>query len=398
MKIVIKVLIFLILLITFNLSAHQRSESYSKWIIDEQEENFSLNIVFTIRLSNLNRIEAPLEKGWESRISKHVISSIKPTSDCMAEGSPRIVISPQSDLLKISWFLSCFNNISEIRNDAFFEKDQTHSHIARIIYDGNLSLEKLFTNQVRSWKLDKNLTSNQGFKSSSFKDYVSLGIKHISTGYDHLAFIFGLLLLNQRPKKLFLAVTGFTLGHSLTLALAVLNYVKPVNTFIEALIGFSIALVGFEFLLRKTNQKSLYIKYLFFSLLLFITLYSLLTNGRYFLGLLGLFLFTICYLVLASKNFSNYFSLFIASAFGLIHGFGFGGFLFDIGFPDERLIPALFGFNIGVEIGQLFALSVFILLSFLIYRFKVNNKEIIAPILASLLVALGTSWFIDRII
>ena len=384
------------------LSAHQRSESYSKWVIVKEEDNYSVSVSFTIRLSNLNKLEGPLIRGWENRISSYVISSFTTDPNCFRRDEARVVSSREDDIVKISWLFLCESNLQEIQNNVFFDKDPSHSHIARLESEGNLSTEKLFTNEARNWKIENGLSSKQNSKSSSFKDYISLGIKHISTGYDHLAFLFGLLLLNQRLKTLLLAITGFTLGHSLTLSLAALNYVKPVSGFIEALIGFTIALVGFEFLLRQSRQSLNYISPLICVLSLFFLLYFFISDGRYILGILGLFLFTICYLTLVSKNSSYFFSLFIASIFGLIHGFGFGGFLYEVGFSDENLLKALFGFNLGVEIGQLLAIGLFLIIGLAIIQLNSRHqkyiKSYINPILATLLVSLGTYWFLDRII
>ena len=399
---VFKILVLLLISSSLYLSAHQRSESYSKWVIDKGEDNYSVNVSFTIRLSNLNKLEGPLTKGWEDRISSYIISSFTTDSNCIQNNEVRVVTSREDDIVKISWLFLCESNLKEIQNNVFFDKDPAHSHIARLDSYGNLSTEKLFTSQARNWKIENDLSTKENSKSSSFKDYISLGIKHISTGYDHLAFLFGLLLLNQRFKTLLLAITGFTLGHSLTLSLAALNYVKPVSGFIEALIGFTIALVGFEFLLRQSQQSLNYINPLICVLSLFFLLYFFISDGRYILGILGLFLFTICYLTLVSKNISYFFSLFIASIFGLIHGFGFGGFLFEIGFSEENLLKALLGFNLGVEIGQLLAIGLFLIIGLAIIQLNSRHqkyiKSYINPILATLLVSLGTYWFLDRII
>ena len=397
-----KISLLLLISSSLYLSAHQRSESYSKWVTVKGEDNYSMSVSFTIRLSNLNKLEGPLIRGWENRISSYVISSFTTDPNCFRRDEARVVSSREDDVVKISWLFLCESNLQEIQNNVFFDKDPSHSHIARLESEGNLSTEKLFTNEARNWKIENGLSSKQNSKSSSFKDYISLGIKHISTGYDHLAFLFGLLLLNQRFKTLLLAITGFTLGHSLTLSLAALNYVKPVSGFIEALIGFTIALVGFEFLLRQSRQSLNYINPLICVLSLFFLLYFFISDGRYILGILGLFLFTICYLTLVSKNFSYFFSLFIASIFGLIHGFGFGGFLFEIGFSEENLLKALFGFNLGVEIGQLLAIGLFLIIGLAIIQLNSKQqkyiKSYINPILATVLVSLGTYWFLDRII
>ena len=392
--------LLVILLFTFSLDvfSHQRSESYSKWSVEEDENDTLVNVAFTIRLSNLNKLESPLVGEWEDRISAYIISSFTTDSDCLQESKHRVMTSRADDIFRVSWTLSCNQMLEEIKTNVFFDRDPTHSHIARYIYDLNLSTEKLFTTQTKTWNLKDIYSSKESSVNSSFKEYVLLGIKHISTGYDHLAFLFGLLLLNQRLKRLVLAITGFTLGHSLTLSLAVLDLVRPVNSFIEALIGFSIALLGLEFLIRHSKSNSTYVKNISYFLFLFLLLYFIFSGGSNSLGLLGLFIFSFCYLTLVSKNLSSFFSLFIASIFGLIHGFGFGGFLFEVGFSEDNILKTLFGFNLGVEIGQLMAMSLFILIIFGISKLDIKNKEYINPLLATFLVTLGTYWFVYRVI
>ena len=392
--------LLVILLFTFSLDvfSHQRSESYSKWSVEEDENHTLVNVAFTIRLSNLNKLEGPLVGEWEDRISAYIISSFTTDSDCLQESKHRVMTSRADDIFRVSWTLSCNQMLEEIKTNVFFDRDPTHSHIARYIYDLNLSTEKLFTTQTKTWNLKDIYSSKESSVNSSFKEYVLLGIKHISTGYDHLAFLFGLLLLNQRLKRLVLAITGFTLGHSLTLSLAVLDLVRPVNSFIEALIGFSIALLGLEFLIRHSKSNSTYVKNISYFLFLFLLLYFIFSGGSNSLGLVGLFVFSFCYLTLVSKNLSSFFSLFIASIFGLIHGFGFGGFLFDVGFSEDNILKTLFGFNLGVEIGQLMAMSLFILIIFGISKLDIKNKEYINPLLATFLVTLGTYWFVYRVI
>lgn len=397
-KIILSLLIILLFTFSLDVFSHQRSESYSKWSVEEVENDTLVNVAFTIRLSNLNKLEGPLVGEWEDRISAYIISSFTTDSDCLQEGKHRVMTSRADDIFRVSWTLSCNQILEEIKTNVFFDRDPTHSHIARYIYDSNLSTEKLFTTQTKTWNLKDIYSSKESSVNSSFKEYVLLGIKHISTGYDHLAFLFGLLLLNQRLKRLVLAITGFTLGHSLTLSLAVLDLVRPVNSFIEALIGFSIALLGLEFLIRHSKSNSTYVKNISYLLFFLFLLYFIFSEGSNSLGLLGLLVFSFCYLMLVSKNLSSFFSLFIASIFGLIHGFGFGGFLFEVGFSEDNILKTLFGFNLGVEIGQLMAMSLFILIIFGISKLDIKNKEYINPLLATFLVTLGTYWFVYRVI
>jgi len=398
-KFKISLLIFSLLLLALSseLSSHQRSESYSKWVVEEQGNESLISISFSIRLSNLNRLEGPLTGDWQKRVSDKITSSFSTNTECSFEEKPISVTSKQDDIFRISWALLCSSELEKINTAIFFNQDPTHSHIARYIYSSDLSIEKLFTSQTRVWNL-KDIKLEKNTVNSSFKEYVLLGMKHISTGYDHLAFLLGLLLLNQGIRRLLLAITGFTLGHSLTLSLAVVDLVRPVGSFVEALIGYSIALLGLEFLIRRRKDSSVYIYSAASFLALFLLLYLVFFKGSFTLGLFGLFLFSICYFILVKDDRSIFFSLIIASIFGLIHGFGFGGFLFEVGFSEDNLLRALFGFNLGVEAGQIMAIILFLSSFYVLKKLKIMNQSYSNPILATFLVSLGTYWFVYRII
>ena len=396
-KISLIIFALLLLALSLDLSSHQRSESYSKWVVEKQGNESLISIAFTIRLSNLNRLEGPLIGEWQKRVSDKITSSFSTNTECSVEEKPISVTSKEDDIFRVSWTLLCSSELEKINTAIFFNQDPTHSHIARYIYSSNLSIEKLFTSQTRTWNLE-DIKSEKNAVNSSFKEYVLLGIKHISTGYDHLAFLLGLLLLNQGVRRLLLAITGFTLGHSLSLSLAVLDFVRPVGSFIEALIGYSIALLGLELLIRRSKDSSVYIYSVASFLALFFLIYLVFFDGSFALGLFGLFLFSICYFILAKDDHSIFFSLVIASIFGLIHGFGFGGFLFEVGFSKDNLLKTLFGFNLGVELGQIMAISLFILFILGLRKLDIKNNLFIDPLLATFLVCLGTYWFVYRII
>ena len=206
---ILRILILCLIFFTFSLSAHQRSESYSKWTISQFQENFLVNVIFTIRLSNLIKLEGPLTNKWEERVSTYIISSFTTQSDCFQRGKYRVSTSRKDDFVKISWTYSCKTYLQHIKNNVFFDKNRTHSHIARVISESGLSTEKLFTSQARNWTLEDAQSTPQDSKSTSFKEYVLLGVQHISTGYDHLAFLLGLLLLNQRFKSLLFSYNRF---------------------------------------------------------------------------------------------------------------------------------------------------------------------------------------------
>ncbi len=140
-----------------------------------------------------------------------------------------------------------------------------------------------------------------------FQYYILLGIKHILSGADHLMFVLALVLLVRRQRKLIRTVTAFTVGHSVTLSLAALELVSVPAPPVEAVIAMSIVLLASE-LLRNPSAPS----------------------------------------TLTRRH-----PEFIAAGFGLFHGLGFARALGEIGLPQGAIPLALFGFNVGVEIGQL---------------------------------------------
>ncbi len=135
--------------------------------------------------------------------------------------------------------------------------------------------------------------------------YLALGVEHIALGLDHLLFVLGLVLVVGRDRRrLLLAITGFTLAHSLTLAASTLGLAALPQGPVEACIALSIVLLALEIVDERP------------------------TLTRRWPGL-------------------------VAFAFGLLHGFGFAGALQEIGVPPDRAWVSLLGFNLGVEVGQL---------------------------------------------
>jgi len=140
--------------------------------------------------------------------------------------------------------------------------------------------------------------------------YLLLGIEHIWAGVDHLLFVTGLLLLAKKPRRIALAVTGFTLAHSITLSLSALGIVRLPLPPIEAGIALSIL-----FLAREVTQPQ-------------------------------------------SQSFAHRYPLAVSSLFGLLHGFGFAAALREAGLPQKEIPTALLFFNAGVEVGQLVFIAI----------------------------------------
>ena len=135
--------------------------------------------------------------------------------------------------------------------------------------------------------------------------YTYQGVKHIWEGIDHLLFVACLMLVAGRGRKLLATITGFTVAHSLTLALSTLNIITIPIPPVEAVIALSIVFLAVE--IAKGNQNSLTYRY----------------------------------------------PMTVSSSFGLLHGFGFAAVLNEVGLPANEIPIALLFFNIGVELGQI---------------------------------------------
>jgi hypothetical protein len=230
---------------------------------------------------------------------------------------------------------------------------------------------------------------------TSLAGYLALGVEHILTGWDHLAFVLALLLLAGSVGEVAALVTSFTVAHSVTLVLATLGLVRPESGAVEALIGFSIALVAAEngWLLGGRGRG---IPLAVTMGLVALALAPVGAVGRP--ALLGLALFSLCHFALLARSpRPARLRAAVAFAFGLIHGFGFAGILAELELPTGRLVPALFGFNVGVELGQLgVVLLVWPLLRVIARSAGEEAGRWVAEAGSAAICGLGLYWFLVR--
>ena len=230
---------------------------------------------------------------------------------------------------------------------------------------------------------------------TSLGGYLLLGIEHILTGWDHLAFVAALLLLAGTLGEVAALVTSFTLAHSVTLALATLGFVRPDANGVEALIGFSIALVAAEngWILAGRGRGVPLAFAAGVALLAFAP-----GDAVPAWALLGLALFSLCHFrLLGLSPHPARLRVAVAFAFGLVHGFGFAGVLAELELPARHLAAALFGFNAGVEAGQLAVVAcVWPCLRALARPAGGRALGLVAEAGSAAICGLGLFWFLTR--
>ncbi len=180
--------------------------------------------------------------------------------------------------------------------------------------------------------------------------YLIGGVEHILAGHDHLVFVLCLMIIAASTKRLLLAITGFTLAHSVTLGLASLNVLTVSVPMIEILIALSIAVLAAEIVSNKRD------------------------------------------------TFAWRYPMSSACAFGLLHGFGFASVLSDLGLPFDMKIPALIFFNIGVELGQIAFVLVVLMVSAALIRIPwlAQRRDSDIKLTAYAIGSLSLFWLIER--
>lgn len=187
-------------------------------------------------------------------------------------------------------------------------------------------------------------------KAPKLVDYFLLGFKHVLTGYDHIAFLLGLLVVVSRLQTLALLITSFTIAHSVTLAVSALDVFTINVAFTEAAIAITIIYIGAEnlyYLIRRHSEPG------------------------------------------ARRRWMTTF------VFGLIHGFGFSFLLREIGLPDSDFVPALLLFNLGVEAAQIAA----VIAPFALIQYWLRDKiwwGTMAIAISAVILLTGSWWLLER--
>ena len=181
----------------------------------------------------------------------------------------------------------------------------------------------------------------------TFFEYIPIGFDHIiPKGLDHILFVLGLFFLAAGFRALIWQISAFTVAHTITLAAGALGWVVVAPSVVEPLIAASIVFIAVE---------------------------NVLSNRLHTWRPLVVF------------------------CFGLLHGLGFASVLGEFGLPRDQFIPALIGFNLGVEFGQIVVIIIAFLLVGLAFRKRAWYRSRIASPASTMIGLIGAWWFFERV-
>lgn len=378
-------------------AAHTRSETYSSWTIS----GTTVRLTFTVpeveaRRISQSGVDTPTDRQLGDYLKDRLLVAAEGTAcssaaDVAAEGAA-------PGFHKFDFMFECPSDRDmKIGSSAFYDLVPTHTNLAQVRTNKGEFIDQLLTRDRHVLEVSGEQAESK-LESAGFLEYVMMGITHIFTGLDHQFFLLGLMLISRRFRDLAFVVTGFTLGHSITLALAVTGVLRPQAQYIDTLVALTIALIGAENVAAASGKTAPVVMglVLLFGIMLVLRLANV--GNLPPALLLGTGIFAGSYLVLTGKiRDGAYLRLVVTLVFGLIHGFGFASDLLEMRLPTDRLVELLVGFNLGVEVGQLTLVLVILGIVAILSRLRLTlPRQVVVDVASAVLVGVGLFWFVSR--
>ncbi|MBW2376716.1 MAG: HupE/UreJ family protein, partial [Deltaproteobacteria bacterium] len=333
------------LLIPASALAHQKSVSYSKWTLVDDGAIAEVRVRW-LELTSLPLARDATPDAYErSGALPYLQTKLSLESDagpCEAIPSSTTWLPAERGWLRLEWRVRCGAPPTSLHSQLFTSLTN-HVHLATVL--GPEPIDVVLSSTAPKAAID---ATRRTVGARGIGSYVRLGVEHILSGWDHIAFLILLIVVARRVREVAILVTGFTVGHSVTLAAAALGIVVPHARAVEATIAASILLVALENVgVEQVRGGALVI---LGALVLFVASAAFGSLPAFW----GLALFTACYFaLLRTLRGVGRLRWLIACLFGFVHGLGFSGVLLGQELPRAQLVQALFGFNVGVELGQL---------------------------------------------
>ena len=265
-------------------------------------------------------------------------------ADCIATGE--VQRSFEAAALLSRWQIACGRSLAE-RQVALVGLDSTPG-------DALLRYQSL-GGEVQAARLTPaNPTATfavRAERTQVARTYFVTGVEHILTGYDHLLFVLGLVLLLNGAWRVAATITAFTIAHSFTLVATTLEWISVPRAPVEAVIALSIVFLAVEIVKRDPDRPRL----------------------------------------------SERIPWVVAFLFGLLHGFGFAGALAEIGLPQGEVPTALLTFNLGVEAGQLVIVGAALVVLAVIRRISEAALRPTQTVAAYGIGSIAAMWLIERL-
>lgn len=373
-------------------NADWQTRSWSRWRIDPDAAEAQAS--FGVERAELMRLRGTADPAWMAGEIRATVALHDGDEDCTLVDVAPEAASENLLLMRARFRCAAPVTAPRVAVRLFLALDPGPLHHATFEYADGRRDEALFTRAEAERELAT--VPRPVPAAATLLRYLQLGFHHILAGLDHVAFLMCMLLAATRLASRLWMITGFTLGHSITLSLSVLGLVSVRSAAVEALIGYTVALLAAEACVRLGSRYAGWILWLVVAL---VGAWTWNAGGALApVTLLALLLLTPAYLLLARRGARrDALHLGMTAVFGLVHGCGFAGVLLALGVPPGQRGWALAGFNLGVEVGQLVLLALFgLLLGAMPRLLRSGLANGGAQALAIALCAVGVYWLAER--
>ena len=285
--------------------------------------------------------------AWKQPAVRIQGSRLRPVLPVECEGIGEPTVSQEGTGLRATWEMECPGGLAGKTVGVEGIASSRADVLLRVALADGRRLQQVLTAEAPSFTIEEDAG-----RFGVFESYTVLGVEHILSGWDHLLFVLALVLLVGWSRKLLWTVTAFTLGHSVTLALASLGLVSLPQGPIEAAIALSIYFLAVELTARARGAETL----------------------------------------TQRAPWS------VAGTFGLLHGLGFAGALSEVGLPAGEIPLALFSFNVGVELGQLAFVAVVLVVIAVLKAVPMRWPEWSNAVPAYAIGSCAAFWFCERVV
>ncbi len=375
-------------LCTLPARAHDRTASYSTWHLSDASTRVTLTLAEA-------EVGASLPSGSDAlggyATSRLVLASAG--EPCTVRRRPRTLSAPPGYVM-IEWTVGCAQRGDlEVRSSLLLDEYPGHLHFVTLD-DGHARRQHVLSKREPAWRAPRAPSTAPVPLSATIVEYWAFGLEHIATGYDHLVFLLALLLYGGTLMSLVMVVSGFTVGHTITLAIASLGLVEANMPPIEAMIGLSIVLVAIENV-WLLGSRTWVMPVAVVGLLLGLAGCAQVGLGRLpALSCLGIAILMACYYpLLRDRAVEQSARWTMALIFGMLHGLGFASVLRSADLPPDRLLLTLASFSVGVETGQL----VLVALAWPLLRWAMSrSKALVVEIGSAAALGCGAYWLVVR--
>lgn len=373
--------------------AHERSTSHSTWTLVDDDAHVVLTVAARDVAAGMLGVDP--SRGDGSALREALVRALVvavPSGACIVDRTTFRALAARTGHLAWEWRARCPGGSDSLTLEShLFEREAPHHlHVARI-RAGGVAVELILSGAERVATAQLSRPEPIGVWRA-----LRLGVEHLALGFDHLAFLLTLIVVANTLRALVVTVTGFTLGHSVTLALGALGWVHPQVALVEALIGLSIVVVAVESVWLPQARRRVALPVSVVAGL--VALAMIAASASVTRALLGTALFVGAYYALAvrTQRLARLHAG-LAALFGLIHGLGFAGALSERPLTPEQFVPTLFGFNLGIELAQLaIAAMVWVALATLRRR-SPQTARVLLELASATACGMGVYWTITRL-